>query len=107
MDDYYVFYDRVPKTAQFFSIKPEESIAIPRHVRYDIIRDRLTGNDIGIAVYNGSAPSGFRSHISSSAWVFWKVGSLVNPVVRAFPEIPHGGNIILDSRGNNLKTGVS
>ena len=110
MDDYYVYFDEIPRDAHFTRIEPDSSVIIERLTRYDVVRDRVSGEDIGIVRYNGSNPIGFQSHRARAAWVFWKVGGLSNGTIRAFFKIPNGETRILTKDGeqrNDLKIRVS
>jgi len=95
MDDYYIYADEVPRDAKFIPIGPDNSVIVKRHTKYDIIRDRKTRQDIGIAIYSGSTPLGYRSHNRLVAWIFFNTGCLCSPVARAFFKVPNGEKVIL------------
>jgi hypothetical protein len=110
MNDYYIYFDEIPRDAYFTRIEPDKSVIIERLIKYDIVRDRASGEDIGLVRYNRSTPLGFQSHRNNVAWVFWSVGSLCNRTIRAFFKIPNGETIILTKDGvqrNDLKMRVS
>ena len=110
MDGYYIYSDEIPRDAYFMRVEPESSVIIERLTRYDIVRDRASGEDVGIVSYNGSNPLGFQSHRNRAAWIFWRVGGSCNGTIRAFFKIPDGETRILTKKGeqrNDLKIGVS
>ena len=109
MDGYYIYSDEIPRDVNHMLVGYDERVIIKGYTRYDIIRDRFSGNDMGIVVYNGSNPNSFFSHNKRFAWIFWKMGSEVNPVIRAFPVIPNGKERVIGrhSQGNDLKMQAS
>lgn len=105
MNDY-ILSCEIPRGAEFFEMAADEARSIPRHRRYDIVRDE-SGSDIGIVLYNGHAPKGYRSHNRNVSWVFWEVGGLSHKVKRAFFKIPNGEPVLTRSEGNDLKMRAS
>ncbi len=105
MNDY-ILSSEIPRGAEFFELGVDDARSIPRHTRYDIVRDEF-GSDVGIVLYNGQVPKGYKSHNRDVSWVFWEVGSLTCRVKRAFFKIPNGEPILSRQQGNDLKIGAS
>jgi hypothetical protein len=82
----YIFFDELQENSLFYAFDAGESVVIPARTRYNLVRDRETGEDKGLVIYNGSFPKSYFRHRNHSCWLFDKTS--FNSPTRAYFCIP-------------------